>query len=518
MNARMDPALGAHDRSRASAVSNVRWVALSQFGRVAIQLGSLVVFSRLLTPSDFGLFAMAAVVTNFAMLFRDMGTSAALIQRETLTRDLLNTVFTLNLASGFIAFALVSLASPMVAWGFAEPRLRYLLLAVSVGFPLASITAPHLALLERHSQFRKIASIELVSALFGTLFAFAAAICGAGVYSLILQSLLTTACSTVQLWRALDWRPKWSWSRDEFLHLRRFSGNLVAFNVINYFARNSDAMLIGRYLGPGSLGWYSTANRILMFPLQNVTFVLGRALLPIYSRQQSDRFVIGSTYLRTLALIATVTAPLMGGIWALRAPLIDVGLGPSWSAVTEILAWFAPMGFFQSLNSSTGTVLAARGRTDLLRTLGIVNTIILLGAFVFGLHFGLSGVVSAYFFATIVVTLISLRTVLREVGSGLSALGRRLIAPVACALAMALVVHAANLMMVSYFSDIDRLLVLIPMGALAYGAMLFALSPALVKDLYSTLCAKTRSAPGDGTSQRSTENGIVTAVEDDCQT
>jgi teichuronic acid exporter len=132
MNARTDSVLGAHDTSRASAVSNVRWVALSQFGRAAVQLGSLVIFSRLLIPSDFGLFAMATVVTNFALLFRDLGTSAALIQRESLTDDLLNMVFTLNLASGFVVLALVSLASPVVAWGFGEPRLRDVLLAVSV--------------------------------------------------------------------------------------------------------------------------------------------------------------------------------------------------------------------------------------------------------------------------------------------------------------------------------------------------------------------------------------------------
>ncbi len=406
-------------------------------------------------------------------------------------------VFTVNLASGFAALALVSAASPIAAWSFGEPRLRDVLLAVSIGFPLASMTAPHLALLERKSQFRRIASIELVSALFGMLVAVTAAICGAGIYSLILQSLLTIACSTAQLWRALDWRPKWRWSCKEFVELRKFSGNLVAFNVINYFARNSDAMLVGRYLGPTSLGWYSAANRILMFPLQNVTFVLGRALLPIYSRQQSDQSLISSTYLRTLALIATITAPMMGGIWALRAPLINVALGPNWSAVIEILAWFAPMGFFQSLNSSTGTILAARGRTDLLRTLGIVNTIILLSAFALGLRFGLSGVVSGYFFAMLVVTLISLKTVLREVGSNLAALCLRLAAPVACGVTMALVVGTADRMTVSYFSDINRLIVLIPIGALLYGAMLYALSPALMKELYSALCGSNRSAPKD---------------------
>lgn len=62
-----------------SAASNVRWVGITQAGRVGIQLVSVIIFSRLLAPSDFGLMAMAAVVMNFGGLFRDMGTSAALI-------------------------------------------------------------------------------------------------------------------------------------------------------------------------------------------------------------------------------------------------------------------------------------------------------------------------------------------------------------------------------------------------------------------------------------------------------
>ena len=146
--------------------------------------------------------------------------------------------------------------------------------------------------------------------------ALVAALLGAGVYSLVLQILLSTLCSTAQLWLAAAWRPKLRWNRDEFRSLSKFSGNLLAFNVINYFARNSDSLLIGRFLDVASLGWYSMANRILMFPLQNVTFVIGRALLPVYSRRQHDLDQIAAYYLRTLALIATVTIPLMLGIWA----------------------------------------------------------------------------------------------------------------------------------------------------------------------------------------------------------
>jgi O-antigen/teichoic acid export membrane protein len=468
---------------RVSAVANVRWVGLSQLGRAAIQFASIFVLSRLLAPADFGLFAIATVVSNFAMLFRDMGTSAAVIQRETVTDAMLDTVFVLNVVCGISICLLIAAASPFTAGIFDTPALRDILPLIALSFPAASIGATQLALLERDNQFRKIAGIEIGSAIVGFLLAVGAALLGAGVYSLVLQALSSTACSTVQLWLASSWRPKLRWHNDELRSLSRFSGNLVAFNVINYFARNSDSILIGRFLDVASLGWYSMANRILMFPLQNVTFVIGRALLPVYSRRQNDPEQIASHYLRVLALISAVTTPVMLGIWALREPLVNVALGPSWAPVAEVLAWFAPMGVFQSLNSTTGTILSARGRTDLLRTLGIVNTVILVGAFIVGLHFGLIGVARGYFFATVITTLNTLRIVLAELRSSLPALGRRIAIPAGCGIAMAVTVALLNEAAAAYLSDVMRLLVLIPFGALVYAIPMLLLPSTLTREL-----------------------------------
>src|SRR5271168_4249122 len=134
-------------RGGQQAASGVIWAGVSQAARVLIQIATLAVLSRLLPPKDFGLLAMAAVVTIFATLLRDMGTAAAVIQRENVGDELLDTVFWFNVCLGIgLAIAILLLAFP-IATAFGEPRLAGVLASLAVSFPLASTAAVHQALL-----------------------------------------------------------------------------------------------------------------------------------------------------------------------------------------------------------------------------------------------------------------------------------------------------------------------------------------------------------------------------------
>ena len=451
------------------ALSNARWLGIARIGRLAIQFLSVAVLSRLLQPTDFGLLAMAVIVTNFADLLRDMGTSAALIQRERLSDALIDTVFWTNLGFGFVLALLVAAGAPLAAVVFHEPRLLGVLASLAIVFPLSSSGAAHLALMERKGSFRSIAAMELIAAVGAVSVALLAAWQGLGVYSLVLQTLAGTLIATVLVWILSPLRPRWRWHPQEFREIWGFSGNLVGFNVINYLARNADSVLIGRFLGPLDLGWYNMAYRLLMFPLINLTYVLNRAVLPIYSRQQQDLPRLRQNYLRTLSLIASVTAPLMAGLWALREPFIAIFLGQRWLAVANILIWFAPLGFFQSLLSTTGTIFTACGRTDLLRNVGLFNTAVVLAAFVIGLKSGL--------------TVLTLFIVMRLLGSDIMAVIKSIWRQTACGLAMGALVAIADHSLAAGASDAARLALLVPSGALLYGALLYLLCRDLTADV-----------------------------------
>ena len=144
-----------------------RSTTVSQASRLGAQLLSVLILARLLLPSDYGLVAMAAVVTGFASLFRDFGTAAAIIQKPDPSPQLLDSVFWLNVAFGVGLAVMLGLLAPLIAFAFAEPRLKEVLWVLLFTFPTVSLGAVHQALLEKSSRFRPLAIIESAAAFIG---------------------------------------------------------------------------------------------------------------------------------------------------------------------------------------------------------------------------------------------------------------------------------------------------------------------------------------------------------------
>ncbi len=460
---------------RSRAVSNARWIAVSRAVSVAVQLLSVMWLARLLTPADYGVVALALVVTNLANLVRDMGTGLALIQKRDLNDESILTAFWFTVGLGGILGLLVVGLAPVVGSAFDAPAVRGVLWMLALTFPVLGSTTVHQALLERDSRFPLLARVEAVSAVIGLAVAVSTAYLGAGAYSLALGSVAQAVVSSTQLWIASPLRPRWLWSGQELREIRRFSDHLVGFNIINYFSRNADSMIIGRFLGADSLGMYSLAYKIMLFPLRNLTFVASRALYPVMSRQQAAPAEVADLYLRTLSVIAFVTAPMMAGLLVLRDLFIAVLLGSKWAAMGEILVWLAPVGFIQSLTSTTGSVLMARGRTDVLFYLGIVGTILVVAAFGIGVKWGVAGVAAGYFVENAVEFIPVFYIVFRELGEDLSRFFRTITVPVAITAVMLVAVWSFRELVVagSGLSELVQLIILSLVGAVTYAGLGF---------------------------------------------
>ncbi|HIB9002822.1 TPA: lipopolysaccharide biosynthesis protein [Raoultella ornithinolytica] len=271
-----------------SLLSNAKWNAFSQFFKVGVQIINLIYLAKIIPPSEYGIMAMAVVITNFGILLRDLGTSAAIIQRKELTDSIKNTIFWLNAILGFSLATAIILLSPIVARIYNQPELTQVLMLLSITFPLSSCAATHLALMERESQFRLISIIEVSSSLISVIVAVILANFGFGVYSLVAQAIVINLMSALQFWNASKWRPskKLSIKLTDLKDIFGFSANLSLFNLINYFSRNADSFIIGKYMTTAVLGSYNLAYRIMLFPLQSLTFVASRSLYPILSRHQ----------------------------------------------------------------------------------------------------------------------------------------------------------------------------------------------------------------------------------------
>lgn len=386
-----------------SLLSNAKWNALSQIFKISLQLLSLVYLAKIIPPNEYGLMAMAAVFVNLGILLRDLGTSAALIQQRVITEELKNTIFWLNLILGFIILIALCSVAGFISRIYNQPKLEYVFYLLSLTFPLSSCVSAHLALLERDSKFKVISFVEVFSSLFSVVIAIILARKGFGVYSLVVQAISLNLISAIFFWYISKWRPslKLFINKEELRRIFSFSANLSIFNFINYFARSGDSFIIGRYMSASILGSYNLAYRIMLFPLQSLSFVASRSLYPILSNAQDDNRLIYRTYCDCVFVIVLITAPLMTGIAIFSTPIINIFFGEQWSVTSQVLKLLAPTAIIQSILSTTGSVFTAKGRTDVLMKLGILGTILQFGSFLIGVNYNIQVFALCYLVANI---------------------------------------------------------------------------------------------------------------------
>lgn len=461
-----------------SLINNAKWVSISQFGRILIQLLSLTVLTRLIPPSEYGLMAMGTVVVNLVLIVRDLGTASAIIQAKELDYSVVNSIFWLNVIMGVGLFIIIATLSPAISYFFDAPKLTMLLSLLALSFPLASIGSAHQALLERESKFKKIAAIELLAAVSGFVVAFVSAIHGGGAFSLALQLIVNSLFSSFLYYLLSAWRPSIKFS---FSHLRSilgFSGNLTAFNLVNYFSRNADMIIIGHKYDVSILGAYSLAYRIMLFPLQSLTFVASRSLYPILSRHQEDLQKISKIYCQTIFVIMSITAPMMFGLAVLRDPFISVVFGQNWNAVPAILLWLAPTGFIQSILSCSGSVFMSLNRTSLLMKLGVCGAILQVTAFLIGSLYDIHIFVILYFLSNIVNAIPVLFYTFKLLQVQPFELVKSTIVPLFSCLCMYFFLkqnyHCFN-------NEMSDLLMNVVVGAIIYGACFIIISTILLK-------------------------------------
>ncbi|MFH1184742.1 MAG: lipopolysaccharide biosynthesis protein [Chloroflexota bacterium] len=361
-----------------------------------VNLAGMVVLARLLTPDDYGIMGMAALITNFLGLFVSLGLGHAVVQRESLDEAQLSSLFWLSVAVSVVLGLLVAASGPTVAWFFNEKRLVVLMLVLALHFPLVGLAVQQRALLIRRMRFGRIKAIEIVAAVLSLLLAILAAWSGWGYWSLVVMGLVTHLLSMVFYWCVCDWRPsrpRWAAGTGDLV---RFGINLSGSQMLNYFARNGDNALIGWAWGPSVLGVYTRAYQLMMAPLQHLNAPLAAVSVPTLSRLVGEPELYRRTYLRIVGKVLLITMPLLGFLAVTADLVIRVLLGPRWGDVVPVFSWLVVAALYQPLANSTGWLWISQDRTGELFRWAIMSVPMTVLAFVIGLPFGAVGVAAAY--------------------------------------------------------------------------------------------------------------------------
>jgi PST family polysaccharide transporter len=464
-------------------LAGLKWSAISQVVRQLAQLVTTAVLARLLAPSDFGLMGMAAVVLGFVLLFQDMGTSAAIVQRKEVSEELLSSIFWVNVAFGLLAAGILALLAPLVAAFFREPQLTPMVRVLALNFVIASSSLVHTATLTRRMAFDRVAGIEVGATLVGAAVGIGSALAGHGVWSLVYQSVAQATWTTLVLWVRSGWHPRLRFSRQALRSVAGFGLHLLSFNVFNYWIRNADDLLIGRFIGAEPLGWYRLAYRLMLYPLENISSAIGRVMFPVYAQIQEDDARFRRFYLRSLEAIALVTTPMMLGLMVVSRPFVVAVFRSRWEPVVPLLMILAPVGMIQSVSSTVGSIYLAKGRTRLLFRWSVAAGIVVLLAFALGLRWGVMGITACYALASLLLLYPGLAIPLRLIGLTVADVWRRLWRTLLCGGLMAAAVLGIERSVGDRLSPLATLALLVSVGAVLYAGLSLLVNRAQLIDL-----------------------------------
>ncbi|MDZ8109630.1 MAG: lipopolysaccharide biosynthesis protein [Nostoc sp. DedQUE12a] len=369
---------------------------VAQLSKFALTLGSNVVLARLLTPQDYGLVGMVTVITGLVAIFKDLGLSTATVQKQEINHQQVSTLFWVNVALSIITMLVTVAIAPVIARFYNEPRLLWITLSLASGFLISGLGVQHSALLNRQMQYKALTINEIISVAIGIGSAIAAAWVGLGYWALVIMPLVTAIVSTVGLWIVCSWRPSLPAKQSGVRSMLVFGSNLTGFNIVNYFARNLDNLLIGKVWGAQQLGLYAKAYQLLLLPLQQINAPFEKVAIPALSRLVDSPERYRQAYLRILEKLTIITAPLIVFMIATSDWIVLLLLGPQWTGASSIFSLLGIIAFTQPVANTTGWLFITQGRTNHMFQWGIIGSTLSIIAIVFGIQWGAVGVAASY--------------------------------------------------------------------------------------------------------------------------
>jgi O-antigen/teichoic acid export membrane protein len=404
---------------------------VSAVARFAIGL----LLARLLTPADFGLVALAFVVTGFAQPIGDLGIGGAIIQRRTITPRHLRAAFTLSVLIGFgVALALAAAAAPIAAL-LRDERVGPVLRVVASSFAVQGFSVTASGVLRRRLDFRRLFFIETGSYVVGYGgVAVLLATLGYGVWSLVAAVLVQTLVSCVAQLASARHPVRPLFARGEWRDLLHFGIGSGASSWINYLAMNADDFIVGRTLGVASLGLYARAFGLMNLPFTYVVSAIGGVLFPAFAQLQDDRPRLRRAYLTATRLTALIVGGGMSTM-AVSAPyLVPALYGPRWIGVVPPLQILCAAGYFRALYHVGGVVAHSVGLvySDLKRQ-AFYAALVIAGSLA-GAAYGLRGIALGVSVAILAMFIATGQLALRITGTSWNEYARIQFAPLSIAI------------------------------------------------------------------------------------
>lgn len=348
--------------------------AVGKYSKILLSLVVNAILARILSAEDYGIVAVITVFSTFFTTFSDMGFGPAIIQNKDLTENDVDNIYSFTVyISVFLMVVFAMVSFPIAA--FYEDNVYVSLgwlLSISLLFNALNMV-PN-GILNRDKKFVSIAVRTVAVYVGAAVITIILAFMGLRYYALAIQAILTALFTFV--WNFATTRPHFR-VKVEMSSIKKvinYSGYQFAFNLVNYFSRNLDNLLTGKFMGNAELGYYNKAYTLMLYPVNNLTGVISPVLHPILADYQNRMDVIYKKYMKIVKLLACLGIYVAPVCFLAAEEIISILYGSNWESSVVCFQLLSIAIIPQMINSSAGSIFQAIGNTKLLFMNSCINT------------------------------------------------------------------------------------------------------------------------------------------------
>jgi len=361
---------------------------IAKYANVFVTLLTTSILSRILNPSEFGVVSVVTVFTAFFAILSDMGLGTAVIQNKSLTDHEISDIFSFSVYAALLLGIVFLFLGIPISWFYGdEVYLRIcILLSISVFFNAVNII-PN-AVLMKNKKFGLVGKRLIVVSVATGMIAVGMALAGFRFYAIVFQSIFQALFIFAwNYWNTrLKFRFHFNW--ESIRKVQNYSTYQFSYSLINYFARNLDNLLIGKVLGSVSLAYYDKGYRLMMYPVQNLTYVINPILHPILSDYQNEKTYIYEAYMKVVRILSLLGVFIAFYCFWASEEIIMVFFGDQWAASVPVFRLLSLSVWPQLVSTSAGAIYQSTGNTKLMFKSGTIHFSTTIVLIVIGVLFG----------------------------------------------------------------------------------------------------------------------------------
>lgn len=478
-------------------VKGIFWSFIEKWCNQIVSTSVFLILARILGPEAFGLTALAGVFLAFMMPFLNQGFAQAIVQREEIEQEHLDTAFCISCVTGLVLIVLTITFADLVANFFKEPRLAPIICWLSINFLFIALQSVPVAVLRRQLLFKALAirsSVAvIVSGIVGLLMAFN----GFGVWSLVGQQLTNGFVGVITLWSASKWRPTWKISYSHFKELFSFGSSVMGMYILRFFNRRSDDFLIGYFLGSTALGYYTVAYRLLLVMVNMLTTTTTQVALPTFAKLQNKPEKLKRAFYTATHLTSFVAFPTFIGVMVITPELVPILFGEEWLKSIPVMQVLSLVGILHSVSFFNGTIMMAMGKPHWRLKVNLLNAVVNIIGFFIAVRWGILAVAIAFVVSGYLLSPIYIWIIYKLIKIDISVYLKQYAAPLLASLIMFVALIITKLLL----KDLDtNLLVLGIYGIVSisvYILSVIAIAPDLFKQVLELVILAKKKVASD---------------------